>query len=262
MGVANATQLSFHVVLGELVPMRHRYMINAIIYAFCIPGSGIGAIISYTFVVRYPSVSWRGPYYLLIAMNAVALVAWILWYFPPTFDLKHKDQGEASKKAFWIKHYDYVGTLLFSAGFVIFLIGLNWGGSVYPWKSGRVIGFIVGGFAILVVFVLYEIYMPLKAPFMPMHLFKNVGWVVASVLLGIGAGVYYAFAVIFPMQSAVLYANGDLMYLGCLSSLIGCGIISGQMVGGFLANRIGKVKWQCMTMFVVGGAFLGCKLYL
>lgn len=90
------------------------------------------------------------------------------FYFPPTFENKHKDQGDASTKSFWIKHYDYVGTLLFSIGFVIFLLGLNWGGSVYPWESGKVIGFIVGGFAILVVFALYEIYMPLKAPFMPM----------------------------------------------------------------------------------------------
>ena len=192
MGVANATQLSFHVVLGELVPMRHRYIMNAIIYseqssvpfvgqisltqeAFCVPGSGLGGIIAYAFVVHYPSLSWRGPYWLLFAINAIALVAWVLFYFPPTFDVKHKDQGDASRKSFWIKHYDYVGTLLFSVGFVMFLLGLNWGGSVYPWTSGKVIGFIVGGFAILVVFVLYEIYMPLKAPFVPMYLFKNIG---------------------------------------------------------------------------------------
>ena len=31
-GIANATQLSFHIVMGELVPMKHRYMINAVIY--------------------------------------------------------------------------------------------------------------------------------------------------------------------------------------------------------------------------------------
>lgn len=33
MGVANATQLSFHVVMGELVPMKYRYIINAVIYS-------------------------------------------------------------------------------------------------------------------------------------------------------------------------------------------------------------------------------------
>ena len=96
--------------------------------AFCIPGSGLGGIVAYRFVVHYPAISWRGPYYLLIAINVVALVSWVLFYFPPTFDMKHKDQGNASKKAFWIRHYDYVGTLLFTVGFVAFLIGLNWVG--------------------------------------------------------------------------------------------------------------------------------------
>ncbi|KAK5709650.1 hypothetical protein LTR17_019586 [Elasticomyces elasticus] len=256
-GIANATQMSFHVVMGELVPLRYRYKINAILYISCIPASALGGIIAYSFVVHYPTVSWRGPYYLLIAINALALICWVLFYYPPNFRNLHVDQGDKSKKAFWIRHYDYVGTVLFAAGFVMFTIGLNSGGSVYPWISGRVIGMIVGGFAVLVVFVLYEIYMPLKAPFMPMHLFKNVGWVMASILLGIGAGVYYAFAVIFPMQSAVLYANGDLIYLGWLSCVPGSGIVCGQMVGGFLGERIGKVKYQCMTMFVLGGIFLG-----
>ena len=96
MGVANATQLSFHVVMGELVPMKYRYVINAIIYSkwsetqptcemranissvFCIPGSGLGSIIAYSFVVHYPSLSWRGPYWLLVAINAIALVLWVL----------------------------------------------------------------------------------------------------------------------------------------------------------------------------------------
>ena len=109
------------------------------------------------------------------------------------------------------------------------------------------------------IFVLYECYMPLKAAFVPMHLFRNRGWVIASVLLGIGAGIYYAFAVILPMQAAVLYANGDLIYLGWLSCLIGCGIISGQMTGGWLGKKIGKTKYQCMAMFVLGGIFLGCE---
>lgn len=40
MGVANATQLSFHVVMGELVPMKYRYVINAIMYSnFLLPNA-------------------------------------------------------------------------------------------------------------------------------------------------------------------------------------------------------------------------------
>lgn len=47
---------------------------------------------------------------------------------------------------------------------------------------------VVGG-AVLAIFVLWEIYAPVKEPLVPMHLFKNIRWVAAVILLSIGAGV-------------------------------------------------------------------------
>lgn len=66
----------------------------------------------------------------------------------------------------------------------------------------------------MVLFALWEVYAPLKEPLIPLRLFKDGRWVVACVLLGLGAGVYYAFAIIWPMQVAVLYNDGSLTYLG------------------------------------------------
>lgn len=57
-----------------------------------------------------------------------------------------------------------------------------------------------------------------------MRLFLNGRWTAAVVLLGLGAGVYYAFTIVWPQQVAVLYANGDLMYTGYLSLIVGLGI--------------------------------------
>lgn len=54
-----------------------------------------------------------------------------------------------------VKRQDFVGMALFVGGLVMFLIGLNWGGIVYPWKSGRVVGTIVAGFITLVIFAGY-----------------------------------------------------------------------------------------------------------
>jgi hypothetical protein len=62
---------------------------------------------------------------------------------------------------------------LYTAGFILFLFGLSEGGTVYPWDSVQVISFIVIGFATLVAFVLWECYMPLREPFVPMKLFKD-----------------------------------------------------------------------------------------
>lgn len=52
-----------------------------------------------------------------------------------------------------IKRVDFVGVILFVAGLLLFLMGLSWGGSVYPWKSAHVIATIVVGFGVLIAFV-------------------------------------------------------------------------------------------------------------
>lgn len=88
---------------------------------FSIPGSGLGSAIAYTFVTRY-SVGWRGIYWFLLAINGTALVCWVAFYFPPTFEEKHKTDIES--KMYWLKHFDYFGMFLFASGFVVFLMGM------------------------------------------------------------------------------------------------------------------------------------------
>jgi hypothetical protein len=97
-----------------------------------------------------------------------------------------------------------------------------------------------------------------KQPLMPMRLFLNGRWSAATVLLGLGAGIYYAFAIVWPAQCAVLYANSDPMYVGYISVLVGIGFITGQVSAGLLARSIGKTRYQCMVAFFIGGTFLGC----
>ena len=45
--------------------------------------------------------------------------------------------------------------LLFVGGLILFLMGLGWGGSRYPWRSAHVIATIIVGACSLVAFVLY-----------------------------------------------------------------------------------------------------------
>lgn len=54
-----------------------------------------------------------------------------------------------------------------------FLLGLSWGGSVYPWKHAAPISAITLNGVTLGVFILWEIYAPIKEPLVSMHLFKT-----------------------------------------------------------------------------------------
>lgn len=54
-----------------------------------------------------------------------------------------------------VKRMDFVGITLFTAGLILLLIGLAWGGVAYPWKSGQVIATIIVGACCLIGFVIW-----------------------------------------------------------------------------------------------------------
>jgi hypothetical protein len=97
-----------------------------------------------------------------------------------------KHRSESMMK--YVKQFDYVGTVLYFAGLLLFIMGLSWGGSVHPWKSASVIATLLVGAGLLVAFTFWELYAPLKEPLVPMHLFKNLPWVMSTIVLGVGAG--------------------------------------------------------------------------
>jgi hypothetical protein len=140
------------------------------------------------------------------------------------------------------------------------MMGLNWGGSVYPWKSAHVIATVVAGFCALVIFVLWESFMKLKEPLMPINLFTNRGWNVATIVSGVGASMFYAFAVVWPRMVAELYTDStDIMTAAFIASLQSLSITIGEILSGFLARSIGHVKWQTTGALTVGGILFAGK---
>lgn len=115
-----------------------------------------------------------------------------------------------------LKTLDWLGIFLFSGGLVVFLIGLNWGGSVYPWKSAHVLGTIIGGFATLVAFCFWEAYSGLEYPLIPMRLFKNIPYNANVACASLGAIVYYANSIIWPTMAGSLFTT-DISEIGWLS---------------------------------------------
>jgi len=135
-------------------------------------------------------------------------------------------------------------------------MGVSWGGSYYPWKSAHVIVTIVVGFFSLVAFVLYEVLAPLKEPLVPMNLFLSLPWVADILLVALGASVYFAFAIIWPIMVFALYTS-DLTKGGWLCCVSGGGANAGQIVGGLLSRKIGKQKYQLIVCSLLTVLFLG-----
>lgn len=135
------------------------------------------------------------------------------------------------------------------------LIGLNWGGGVYPWKSGHVLGALLAGVGVLVAFCFYEAYAGLQYPLIPMRLFKCVHYDANVVCASLGGVVYYANTVVWPSMAGSLFTT-DVLRIGWLSCAVGGGLLLGQILGGAGVRYLPLMKVQMTVAGVVAIAFI------
>ncbi|KAK0877177.1 hypothetical protein LTR87_009006 [Friedmanniomyces endolithicus] len=251
-GIAAAGQLSFNVVIGELVPKQQRGTYNAIVLSTSIPFAVFGPPIARAFYENVPSLTFRMSYILGVAINVIAIVLYFFFYHPPTYELLHVN-GKSKWKQ--LKGFDWIGSILFTAGLTIFLIGLNWGGSVYPWSDAHVLGAFFAGIAGLVAFCFWEAYCGLDYPIMPMRLFRNFKSDAIVACASIGAMVYYSGTVIWPTMAGTLFTT-SIAEVGWLSCAVGGGLLFGQILAGIGIRSLPKMKWQMTVAGVIMVAFV------
>lgn len=127
-------------------------------------------LIGYAFIT-YSPISWRACYVWMVSFETAAVVGLYFFYWPPSYETKHKHDGKT--KIQLLKELDYVGLFLFTAGCVLLLLGLNWGGRQHPWNSAAVITPIVLSGPLFVALGFYETYRPLRYPILPVKMFKK-----------------------------------------------------------------------------------------
>ena len=253
-GLGTGFQLSAFWVISEIVPMRYRLIGVSSAYIFAIPTSPLAAKIS-SLLQNNTSSHWRTSYYILIAINAASVLCWYFFYHPPTYKMLHR--RTAAKTL--LRRFDWIGLVLFVAGLFTLLMGLSWGGVVYPWKSGRVIGCIVGGAFLLAVFFVWEIFLPLGSdPYIPSWCFKNGRFQACAWIAAIGASVFYAYALIWPSAVAVIYSEHSTSYKATITGLPTMGVVFGQIVGGYVGTWTGP-KWGTIAfMYICVPILAGC----
>lgn len=70
IGIGATVQAAIAYVVGELVPMKHRYLAVGILYIGSIPGAAMGPAVASAFVL-HTSAGWRWCYYFMIIINAL-----------------------------------------------------------------------------------------------------------------------------------------------------------------------------------------------
>ncbi|KAH6681599.1 siderophore iron transporter [Halenospora varia] len=250
IGFAGAVQTSFSYVLMELVANKHRPYITAFLFFTTVPFATFGGLLARTFA-SHTAAGWRWNYYLNLIVNSIAAILFFICYHPPS----HKELDRTKSLGKKLKEIDYIGVLLFSGGLTSFILGLSWGGGLHPWNSVSVILPIVLGFVILVAFGIYEAYMPLTNPLIPIVLFKNASFLALVGVCSVATMFFYSLTVIWPQMVNALYSTDSTM-IGLMSGTVGGSVALGQVIGGFTV-RLGATYWQMRVAALFMCAFIG-----
>jgi EmrB/QacA subfamily drug resistance transporter len=157
---------------------------------------------------------------------------------------------------------DYAGVVLFTAGVIPLLIGLTDKSQIDPstgqshlWTDGDVLGPLVAGVVLLLLFALVE--SRARQAIVPLDLFKSRNYALSlSMTFLVGAGAYVGVIFMPRFFQTVHHVSPTWSGYYILPALLG--MMSGAILGGVLISRIGRYKWllSASLLLLVLGSYL------
>ncbi|KIW02319.1 uncharacterized protein PV09_06465 [Verruconis gallopava] len=236
IGIAGAVQLTFFVVVQVLVPNKHRGLWVGIQFILSFPFACFGPIMARSLVL-HTAIGWRWCYYL-------------------DYGLLRKGQPLSRE----LRRLDYIGLTLYCGGLIVLLLGITWGGSVHLWTSGKVIGNLVGGFVSIVLFGIYETFLPFKNvhPLIPVKVFRSKDFLALCGTGSVATMTYYSMNLLWPTMVTALFTT-DIILVGWYSCVLGGGVALGQIFASVTMRLFGrplKVHWQIRLAAIGMAAFV------
>ncbi|KAK4200408.1 major facilitator superfamily domain-containing protein [Triangularia verruculosa] len=233
------------VVIADLVPLRHRGEYYGGMNAMWAIGSVLGPIVGGGFAGNQ-NAGWRWIFYINFPFIVVGTVL-VLFYMR----LRFKAEGLAQQ----LRAVDWVGSVLFIGSTTAFLLGLTWGGVIYPWGSYQTLVPLLLGAAGCVGFAVYEAYVA-KQPLIPLVLFRGRTTVVCFFGTVITGLVLWCILYYLPLYFQAVKGYSPVISGVALFPQTFTVAPAGALAGG-LITKFGKYRWSIWLGWGLGTVGLG-----
>ncbi|KAJ2231115.1 hypothetical protein H4R99_007756 [Coemansia sp. RSA 1722] len=225
-GLISVTQI----ITASVSPLHERGRYMGILGAVFGLSTTIGPLVGGLMADNW---TWRISFYINIPLVSLSVIVILL--------LVRSDGRHAETFAEKLARIDFFGALMLVTGLMLLLLGLNWGGRVYPWVSPVVIICISVGLLLLCVFVFVEGKLVLEPIIDPRILrYRNVALCiftevcVGAVFLNttFNLPVYYS----FTQNSSASESGVRMVPLAC--GVVVSSILSGWLIAMFSVYRL------------------------
>ncbi|KAL7908475.1 major facilitator superfamily domain-containing protein [Trichoderma velutinum] len=179
-----------YTIIGLSASPKSRPMFTGIVGTSYGVAAAVGPLIGGAFSDK---VSWRWCFYINLPIGALSAFIILIFFKAPS---TAKPQAATLHEK--LLHMDPIGAALVIAFVVCYLLAVQDGGVKFPWDSAHEIGLLVGGAAIVGVFVLWEWFQKDTAMF-SFRLAKQRVYIVESVFSFFYSGAYYLVLYYIPI---------------------------------------------------------------
>ena len=235
-----------NIVISDIFSQRTRTLYFGLAEVMWALAGGLGPIIGGAFTEL---VSWRWCFWINLPISGTAFLLLVLF-----LDVHNP------RTRVWegVKAIDWFGTLSILAVILLLLLGLDFGGAIFPWSSPKVICLIVFGTLMIGVFLWTERNLA-KYPLLPLSMFKswsnNAAFAVCFCHgLSFITAEYYMPLYFQAVKQASPLRSGILILPITVPEAL-AGIVTGVVI--HQTGRYREPTWFGMTLFTIGlGLFI------
>ncbi|KAJ9647851.1 hypothetical protein H2199_001627 [Coniosporium tulheliwenetii] len=230
-----------NITISDLFSMRSRSLYLGLVeFVWAVAGGG-GPVVGGAFTEL---VSWRWNFWINLPICGTTFLLLLIF-----LDVHNPRTGAIEG----LKAIDWFGILCVLSFVLMLLLGLNFGGAIFPWNSPTVICLIVFGCFMSVLFIFSEKKLA-RYPLMPLALFRersNVGSLVVAFCQGMVfiGGEYYLPLFFQSVRQMSPLHSGLLILPVTITEAVG-GMFCGVMI--HRTGRYLELIWAGLTLMLIG----------